>query len=86
MDGDVLTITNDDGTTSNYDILFTFDSDETGKSYIAYTDHKKSDDGNMLVYTSCYNTFDENPRLEEIKTKKELNTVEEILNSIDLDD
>lgn len=85
MDGDVLKIKNDDGTESEFDILFTFDSDETGKSYVVYTDHKKSSDGNTLVYTSCYNTFDENPVLEEVKTKKELNTIEEILNTIDFE-
>lgn len=86
MDGDILRITDAEGVEHEYDILFTFDSDETGKSYVAYTDHKKNDDGNVMVYTSCYDTYDENPTLKEIETQKELNTIEEILNTIDLND
>lgn len=86
MDEDYLIIKDENGNDVYYDILFTFDSDETGKSYVAYTNHKKNEKGNVEVYTSCYDTYAENPVLVDIKTKEELNTVEEILNTIDFND
>ena len=33
-----FTVLRDDGTSVTCDVLFTFDSEETGKSYVVYTD------------------------------------------------
>ena len=49
-----FTITDKDGNVHTFDVLFTFDSDETGHSYIAYTDNTKDEDGNIQVYASIY--------------------------------
>ena len=49
-----LIITNNEGKQLECDVLFTFDSDETGKSYIAYTDNTKDENGNIRVYASIY--------------------------------
>ena len=37
-----------------YDVLFTFDNEETNKSYIVYTDNSLDDKGNVQVYASIY--------------------------------
>ena len=43
-------IINEKGEEVVCDILFTFDSDETKKSYIVYTDNSKDENGNIQVF------------------------------------
>ena len=64
------------------DILFTFDSDETKKSYIVYTDNTKDSNGKVQVYASIYNPKDEKMKLEDIKTEKEWQVIETILQTL----
>lgn len=77
-----FTIINDDGKEIVCDVLFTFDSEETGKSYIAYTDNTKDDNGNLKVYASIYNPNEENPELKAIETEKEWKIIETILETL----
>ena len=42
-----FTVVNDEGKEIKCDVLFTFDSDETGKNYIVYTDNTKDENGNL---------------------------------------
>ena len=65
-----------------YDVLFTFDNDETGKSYIAYTDNSKDDNGNIQVYASTYDPDDPESKLEAIETDKEWKVIETILDTL----
>ena len=44
-----------DGKRIECETLFTFDSPETGKSYIVYTDNSIDEGGNTKVYASAYN-------------------------------
>ena len=37
-----------------YEVLFVFESDETERSYIVYTDNKKDKNDNTKVYASIY--------------------------------
>lgn len=62
--------------------LFTFESDETGKNYIVYTDNTTDDDGNKRVYASTYNPNEENPTLGNIETEEEWKVIEDILNKL----
>ena len=64
------------------DILFTFDSEETKKSYIVYTDNTKDADGKIQVYASIYDPKDEKMKLEDIKTEKEWKVIETILQTL----
>ena len=50
----VFTIINDQGEEVECEILFTFDSDETKKSYIVYTDNTLDEQGSTKVYASVY--------------------------------
>ena len=36
--GSKLVLVDQDGKLTEYDVLFTFESEETGKSYVAYSD------------------------------------------------
>ncbi|NLC48710.1 MAG: DUF1292 domain-containing protein [Tenericutes bacterium] len=79
---DKLIIKNDEGLEIENDILFTFESSETNKVYVIYTNYEKDEENNIKVYSACYNINDENRTLEEVTTEKELNTINEILKNI----
>lgn len=75
-------VINDNGEEIVCDILFTFDSEETGKSYIVYTDNSKDEKGNIQVYASIYDPNEENQKLEPITTDAEWKVIETILNTL----
>ena len=65
-----------------YDVLFTFESDETQKNYIVYTDNTRDETGNIQVYASIYDPEDPNSKLEAITTEKEWKVIETILETL----
>ena len=65
-----------------YDVLFTFESEETNKNYIVYTDNTKDENGNIEVYASIYDPDDPKSKLEAIKTDKEWKVIETILDTL----
>ena len=79
---DTFVVKNDLGEEVVCHVLFTFDSDETGKSYIVYTDNSKDEAGNVQVYASIYNPEDPNSRLEPIETEKEWKVIDTILKTL----
>jgi uncharacterized protein YrzB (UPF0473 family) len=64
------------------EVLFTFDSDETKKSYIAYTDNTVDENGNTKVYASIYTPGEDPVNLLPIETDKEWKIIETILNTL----
>ena len=62
--------------------LFTFESEETKKQYVVYTDNSKDKNGNIRVFASIYNVNDKGGELLPIKTEKEWKVIETILESI----
>ena len=75
-------VINDRGKEIMCDILFTFDSEETKKSYIVYTDNSKDESGNIQVYASIYDPNQEDQKLEPITTEQEWKVIETILNTL----
>ena len=73
---------NDQGVEVQYEVLFTFESDETGKNYIVYTDDTTDDAGNVKVYASTYVAEGEKYNLSAIETEKEWKVIETILNEL----
>ena len=72
-----------DGKEVTCEVLFTFDSEETKKSYMVYTDNTTDEDGNVRVYASIYNPNEaENTELIPIESEREWKIVETILESI----
>ena len=65
------------------EILFTFESNETNKSYIIYTDNTFDELGNLKVYANTYDPNSEKGSFGEITTKREWALIEQIMNSIE---
>ncbi len=85
MEGkNTFTVINDEGKEIVCDVLFTFDSDETKKSYVVYTDNTKDENGNIRVYASIFNPNDngDGTELLPIQTEKEWKVIEKILESL----
>lgn len=78
-----FTVIGEDGKKVLCNVLFTFDSDETKKSYVVYTDNTKDKNGNIQVYASIYDpkSLDE-MELLPIETEKEWKVIETILDSL----
>ena len=62
--------------------LFTFESEETKKQYVVYTDNSKDKNGNVRVFASIYNMTEKGGELLPIKSEKEWKVIETILESI----
>ncbi len=82
MKKNTFSMLDENGNEVVYDVLFTFDNDETGKSYIAYTDNTRDDSGNIQVYASTYDPENPESRLEAIETEKEWKVIETILETL----
>ena len=78
-----FTLIDEEGKKVVYDVLFTFDSEETNKSYIVYTDNTLDEEGNIQVFASTYQKGEgTTTKLEAIETEKECKIIETILNTI----
>ena len=77
-----FTVLDDEGNEVVCEVLFTFDSEETKKSYIVYTDNTTDDEGNTKVYASIFNPNDEKTELTPIETDREWKIIETILETI----
>lgn len=75
-------ILSDEGKEIECEVLFTFESDETKKNYIVYTDNTLDEQGNTKVYASIYNPNEENTNLIPIETDKEWKIIETILDEL----
>lgn len=75
-------VLNEKGVEVECEPLFTFESEETGKEYVVYTDNSLDKDGNVRVFASIYKMNDKGGELLPIKTEKEWKVIETILESI----
>ena len=75
-------IINDEGKEIECEVLFTFESDETKKNYIVYTDNTIDEEGNTKVYASIYNPDEDETKLLPIETDKEWKIIETILEEL----
>ena len=82
MEQNSFKVINDEGQEIVCDVLFTFDSEETNKSYIVYTDNSTDEEGNVQVFASIYDPKQENPKLDPIETDQEWKIIETILNTL----
>ncbi len=82
MKKNTFSMIDENGNEIIYDVLFTFESEETGKNYIVYTDNSRDENGNVVVYASIYYPDDPKSKLEAIKTEKEWKVIETILNTL----
>lgn len=65
------------------DVLFTFDSEDTCKSYIGYTDNSIGTNGRKNIYVSAFDPIAGEGSLEDITTEAELDMVRRVLEQLD---
>ncbi len=80
-------VMDEQGKEREFEVLFTFESEETNKNYIIYTDDTTDDEGNTRVYASTYEKGSngelvENTSLKPIESEKEWKMIEQILDDI----
>ena len=77
-----FTVIDDNGKEIECEVLFTFESEETGKNYMVYTDHSKDEEGNTRIYAATYTPGQEQQTLLPIETEKEWKVIETILDEV----
>ena len=75
-------VINDKGEEIMCDILFTFDSEETGKSYMCYTDNTLDDEGNIMVYGATFDPNEEEFNLSPLESEEEWTIIRTILDEM----
>lgn len=75
---ETILIKNDSGEEKEFDILFTFESTDTNKKYVTYTDFSKDENGNI----KCYSGYYEGEKLLPVTTEKELKVIDETLKTL----
>lgn len=75
-------VVNDEGKEVECEVLFTFESDETKKTYIVYTDNSVDEQGNTRVYASIYNPGENETKLLPITDEKEWKIIETVLDEL----
>lgn len=75
-------VVNNEGKEMECEVLFTFESDETKKNYIVYTDNTTDEAGNIRVYASIYNPNEDQMTLQPVESEQEWNTIEQIMNQL----
>ena len=75
----IFVVKDENGKNIECEILFTFESPETNKNYVVYTEKKKNESGEVKVYANVYDKGGNNRELLPIETEEEWNTIEAIL-------
>lgn len=78
----IFTILSDEGKEVECEVLFTFDNEETGKSYIVYTDNTLDEEGNTNVFASVFDPTGKNLESQPVESDKEWKIIEVILSEI----
>ena len=70
-----------DGIETNCDILFSFDSPDTNKTYVGYTDHSIDENGKLNIYSLSIDPVLGN-QPENITDLNELKMVDDVIKEI----
>ncbi|MCR8969097.1 DUF1292 domain-containing protein [Facklamia sp. 7083-14-GEN3] len=85
---DYITVVDEEGNESLYEILFTFDSQDYGKSYVLIYPAGTSDEEEVEIQAYAYkeNADGTSGDLEAIETEEEWDMIDEVLNTFLADD
>ena len=75
---ETIKIKNNNGESKEFDVLFTFESENTKKKYVTYTDYEKDEEGNL----KCYSGYFKGEKLLPVTTQEELTIIDETLKTI----
>ncbi len=73
---------NDSGQEVELEVLFTFESEETGKNYIVYTDNTTDEDGNTNVFASILESDVNENLLQPIESEEEWSMIETLIEEL----
>ena len=82
MEDEIFTVIGENGEEIECEVLMTFESEETGKSYIVYTDNSFDEDGNVNVFASTYDPDADETKLFPIETEQEWTVIEDLLKQL----
>ena len=69
-----------DGQMKEFEVLFTYEHEETGLNYIVYTDGEEDENGNVQCYASIYTEGEDGAvDLQEVKTDAEWQMLARVL-------
>ena len=74
-----FTVTDKNGKETEYEILFTFESNDTDKNYIVYQSNELDGDDMIKTYASIYEENDGVLKLTPIEDEKEWALVEKLI-------
>ncbi len=69
----------ENGNVVRYDILFSFDSETDGNTYIVYTADEKDESGNLIIYASYINEEKHGTVLMDIEDNDKFKAVNDML-------
>ncbi len=78
----IVKIIDEENNVGEYEILCTFDSDVTKKSYIMYTEHTEDKEGSLLMHAGSYVRDGEDFIVNKQLDKQEYNMISDIMNNI----
>ena len=78
----IFQVLDENGKEVTCEVLFTFDSEETKKSYIVYTDNTTDEAGSTKVYASIYDPTGNDKTLKPVETDAEWQIIESVFASI----
>lgn len=78
----VIVIKNEKGEEIEAEVICTFDSEQTQKSYLVFTDYTTDESGAWKTYAYSYDPSGANKNLIPIETEEEWNTIDAILNKL----
>ena len=82
MENAVVKILDDNGNLVEHNILFTFECEELGKSYIAYDGNPTGSDEKQIICVASYDPNVDLNKLEPVTDSEELKMVNDVINQI----
>ncbi len=82
-DNKIMVCLDESGKEKEYEVILTFDSNETNKSYIVFTENKYDKNKNLIVYARSYDKEDKTFKLNIIDDEKEWNFLNDLLHSME---
>lgn len=77
-----IRIPNDMDIEVEYEVLFTFESNETKKKYVVYTDNSVDDVGELRISASIYNPDDIEMKLYPLETDEEWEMIKTVYEEV----
>ena len=79
---DKVVIKGPNGQEVSCDILFTFECEDNGRSYIGFTDNSFDSEDKLNIYVCYSDTLLDDGSLRNVETEEEIEMVNEVVNEI----